>query len=222
MPGKFSLYQDLTVEENLNFFATVFNTTVEAHYDQIKEIYIQIAPFKDRRAGALSGGMKQKLALCCALIHNPEVLFLDEPTTGVDPVSRKEFWQMLHRLQERGITIVVSTPFMDEARQCNRIAFLQHGHVQGIDTPEIISGKIQRYTLSSLDWNLIPPTKMHKLLSGWNNWLKHSGVSLPLTISRSKSSEERFSDSWVPMELENNRHAYTLRVKSSDFPEKPK
>ena len=138
MPGKFSLYQDLTVEENLNFFATVFNTTVEAHYDQIKEIYDQIAPFKDRRAGALSGGMKQKLALCCALIHNPEVLFLDEPTTGVDPVSRKEFWQMLHRLQERGITIVVSTPFMDEARQCDRIAFLQHGHIQGIDTPTII------------------------------------------------------------------------------------
>lgn len=110
MPGKFSLYQDLTVEENLNFFATVFNTTVEANHDQIKEIYVQIAPFKKRRAGALSGGMKQKLALCCALIHNPEVLFLDEPTTGVDPVSRKEFWQMLHRLQERGITIVVSTP----------------------------------------------------------------------------------------------------------------
>ena len=138
MPGKFSLYQDLTVEENLNFFATVFNTTVEAHYDQIKEIYDQIAPFKARRAGALSGGMKQKLALCCALIHNPEVLFLDEPTTGVDPVSRKEFWQMLHRLQERGITIVVSTPFMDEARQCDRIAFLQHGHIQGIDPPAVI------------------------------------------------------------------------------------
>lgn len=138
MPGKFSLYQDLTVEENLNFFATVFNTTVKAHYDQIKEIYDQIAPFKDRRAGALSGGMKQKLALCCALIHNPEVLFLDEPTTGVDPVSRKEFWQMLHRLQERGITIVVSTPFMDEARQCDRIAFLQHGHIQGVNTPAVI------------------------------------------------------------------------------------
>lgn len=143
MPGKFSLYQDLTVEENLNFFATVFNTTVEANHDQIKEIYVQIAPFKKRRAGALSGGMKQKLALCCALIHNPEVLFLDEPTTGVDPVSRKEFWQMLHRLQERGITIVVSTPFMDEARQCDRIAFLQHGHIQGIDTPQVILEKFK-------------------------------------------------------------------------------
>lgn len=110
MPGRFSLYQDLTVEENLTFFATVFHTTVEANYGQIKEIYEQIAPFRHRRAGALSGGMKQKLALCCALIHNPEILFLDEPTTGVDPVSRKELWQMLHRLQTRGVTIVVSTP----------------------------------------------------------------------------------------------------------------
>lgn len=138
MPGKFSLYQELTVEENLTFFATVFNTTIEEHYEQIKEIYEQIAPFKDRRAGALSGGMKQKLALCCALVHDPEVLFLDEPTTGVDPVSRKEFWQMLHRLQERGITIIASTPFMDEARLCDRIAFIQEGCIRGIDTPEVI------------------------------------------------------------------------------------
>lgn len=138
MPGKFSLYQDLTVEENLTFFATVFHTTVAENYEQIKEIYEQIAPFRHRRAGALSGGMKQKLALCCALIHNPEVLFLDEPTTGVDPVSRKEFWQMLRRLQQRGVTIVASTPFMDEARRCDRIAFIQEGKIQGIDTPDII------------------------------------------------------------------------------------
>lgn len=138
MPGKFSLYPELTVEENLNFFATVFNTTVDAYYDQIKEIYEQIAPFKDRRAGALSGGMKQKLALCCALVHNPDVLFLDEPTTGVDPVSRKEFWQMLRRLQERGVTIIVSTPFMDEAKLCDRIAFIQDGGVKGIAAPEVI------------------------------------------------------------------------------------
>lgn len=138
MPGRFSLYQDLTVEENLKFFATVFQTTVEANYGQVKEIYEQIAPFKHRRAGALSGGMKQKLALCCALIHAPEVLFLDEPTTGVDPVSREEFWQMLHRLRQAGITILVSTPFMDEARQCDRIAFINKGEVQGIDTPEVI------------------------------------------------------------------------------------
>mgnify|MGYP002663995615 CR=1 FL=1 len=113
MPGKFSLYQDLTVEENLSFFATIFGTTIEENYDLIKDIYIQIEPFKKRRAGNLSGGMKQKLALCCALIHAPKVLFLDEPTTGVDPVSRKEFWQMLKRLQQRGITILVSTPYMD-------------------------------------------------------------------------------------------------------------
>lgn len=138
MPGRFSLYQDLTVEENLSFFATVFHTTVEANYRQIKEIYEQIAPFKKRRAGALSGGMKQKLALCCALIHAPLVLFLDEPTTGVDPVSREEFWQMLHRLKNAGITIIVSTPFMDEARQCDRIAFLDKGVIRGIDTPAII------------------------------------------------------------------------------------
>lgn len=124
MPGRFSLYQDLTVEENLNFFATIFQTTIEEHYDQIREIYEQIAPFRKRRAGALSGGMKQKLALCCALIHSPKILFLDEPTTGVDPVSRKEFWVMLKRLRDKGITILVSTPFMDEARKCDRIAFL--------------------------------------------------------------------------------------------------
>src|SRR5471030_1544489 len=115
MPGKFSLYQDLSVQENLEFFATIFNTTIEENYDLIKDIYQQIEPFKDRKAGALSGGMKQKLALCCALIHKPSVLFLDEPTTGVDAVSRKEFWEMLHRLKLQGITILVSTPYMDEA-----------------------------------------------------------------------------------------------------------
>lgn len=138
MPGRFSLYSDLTVEENLNFFATVFHTSLESHYSIIKEIYEQIAPFKKRRAGALSGGMKQKVALCCALIHAPEILFLDEPTTGVDPVSRKEFWQMLHRLKAAGITILVSTPFMDEAGQCDCIAFMDKGMIQGIDTPQVI------------------------------------------------------------------------------------
>jgi len=139
MPGKFSLYQDLTVEENLNFFATIFNTTVEANYDLIKEIYVQIEPFKKRRAGKLSGGMKQKLALCCALIHRPTVLFLDEPTTGVDTVSRKEFWEMLKRLKEQGITILVSTPYMDEATLCERIALIQNGKILSIDTPENIT-----------------------------------------------------------------------------------
>lgn len=136
MPGRFSLYQDLTVEENLHFFATIFGTTIEANYDLIKDIYIQIEPFKDRRAGKLSGGMKQKLALCCALIHKPKVLFLDEPTTGVDPVSRKEFWDMLKRLQQKGITILVSTPYMDEAALCDRIALIQDGKILEIDTPE--------------------------------------------------------------------------------------
>ena len=138
MPGKFSLYQDLTVEENLKFFATLFGTTVEEGYDSIKAIYGQIERFKNRKAGALSGGMKQKLALSCALVHSPSVLFLDEPTTGVDPVSRKEFWEMLASLKERGITIVASTPYLDEVRCCERVAFLDQGKIRGIDTPEVI------------------------------------------------------------------------------------
>jgi len=138
MPGRFSLYQDLTVEENLNFFATIFGTTIEENYDLIKDIYIQIEPFKDRRAGKLSGGMKQKLALSCALIHKPKVLLLDEPTTGVDPVSRKEFWEMLKRLQQKNITILVSTPYMDEAALCDRIALITDGKILQIDTPESI------------------------------------------------------------------------------------
>jgi ABC-2 type transport system ATP-binding protein len=138
MPGKFSLYQDLTVEENLNFFATLFNTSIEQNYELIKDIYIQIEPFKTRRAGKLSGGMKQKLALCCALIHKPAVLFLDEPTTGVDAVSRKEFWEMLKRLKQQGITILVSTPYMDEATLCDKIALIQTGKILSIDTPEKI------------------------------------------------------------------------------------
>ena len=138
MPGRFSLYQDLTVQENLEFFATLFGTTVDEGYDSIKAIYQQIERFADRKAGALSGGMKQKLALSCALVHQPDVLFLDEPTTGVDPVSRKEFWEMLSMLKERGITIVASTPYLDEVRQCERVAFLSEGKVMGIDKPEII------------------------------------------------------------------------------------
>src|SRR5690554_4912150 len=138
MPGRFSLYQDLSVEENLNFFATVFNTSIKENYDLIKDIYVQLAPFKDRRAGKLSGGMKQKLALCCALIHRPTVLFLDEPTTGVDVVSRKEFWEMLKGLKQQGITILVSTPYMDEATLCERIALIQNGSIMTIDTPDTI------------------------------------------------------------------------------------
>jgi ABC-2 type transport system ATP-binding protein len=139
MPGRFSLYQDLSIEENLTFFATVFNTTIEQNYDLIRDIYVQIEPFKKRKAGQLSGGMKQKLALCCALIHKPELLFLDEPTTGIDAVSRKEFWEMLKRLKEKDITMIVSTPYMDEANLCDRIALIQSGKIMTIDTPENIT-----------------------------------------------------------------------------------
>ena len=140
MPGHFALYQDLTVEENLKFHATMFGTTIEENYETIKGIYSQIEMFKDRKASALSGGMKQKLALCCALVHDPEVLFLDEPTTGVDAVSRKEFWAMLKKIRDRGVTIVVSTPYMDEASLCDRIAMILDGSVIGLGSPaEIIS-----------------------------------------------------------------------------------
>lgn len=136
MPGRFSLYYDLTVEENLSFFATIFGTTISKNYDLIKDIYIQIEPFKNRQAGKLSGGMKQKLALSCALIHRPEILVLDEPTTGVDAVSRKEFWELLRKFKNEGITIIVSTPYMDEAALCNRIALIQEGNIMQINSPE--------------------------------------------------------------------------------------
>ncbi|WP_445666468.1 ABC transporter ATP-binding protein [Fodinibius sp. AD559] len=144
MPGRFSLYQDLSVQENLSFFASVFGTTINANYELIKPIFKQLEPFIDRLAGALSGGMKQKLALSCALIHKPKVLFLDEPTTGVDAVSRKEFWQMLHRLKDEGITILVSTPYMDEAEQCDRVALIQEGKILSIATPEVITSRFDK------------------------------------------------------------------------------
>ncbi|WP_340114313.1 ABC transporter ATP-binding protein [Maribellus mangrovi] len=144
MPGRFSLYQDLSVEENLHFFATVFSTTVEENYDLIRDIYYQIEPFKTRRAGQLSGGMKQKLALSCALIHKPKILVLDEPTTGVDAVSRKEFWEMLKNLQKKGITIMVSTPYMDEANLCDRVALMQNGQILDVDKPQNITSKFPK------------------------------------------------------------------------------
>lgn len=144
MPGRFSLYQDLTVEENLQFFASIFRTDIQQNYDLIKDIYDQLQPFRTRKAGQLSGGMKQKLALSCALIHRPSVLFLDEPTTGVDAVSRKEFWEMLHRLKQQGIAILVSTPYMDEAGLCDRVALLQKGKILSIDTPEGIRRQFRR------------------------------------------------------------------------------
>ena len=163
MPGRFSLYQDLTVEENLNFFATIFGTTIEENYDLVKDIYVQIEPFNICRAGKLSGGMKQKLALSCALIHKPKVLFLDEPTTGVDPVSRKEFWEMLKRLQKKDITILVSTPYMDEAALCDRIALIQDGEILQIDTPNAIVSHFPKplYNISAND--------MHGLIESLTN-----------------------------------------------------
>ncbi|MFK5957285.1 MAG: ABC transporter ATP-binding protein [Lutibacter sp.] len=170
MPGKFSLYQDLTVEENLTFFATIFGTTIEENYDLIKDIYVQIEPFKNRRAGDLSGGMKQKLALSCALIHKPKVLFLDEPTTGVDPVSRKEFWEMLKRLQQKGITILVSTPYMDEAALCDRIALIQDGKILQIDTPEEI---VKHYPKPIYD---VAASNMYELILSLNEYQHNHSV----------------------------------------------
>ena len=160
MPGRFSLYQDMTVEENLNFFATVFNTTIQENYHLVEDIYRQIEPFKKRKAGKLSGGMKQKLALSCALIHAPHVLFLDEPTTGVDAVSRKEFWEMLQKLKKNfGLPVIVSTPYMDEAVQCDRIALIQDGAFLTIDTPQAI---VENY--SETLW-AVKSDRMHQLLT---------------------------------------------------------
>jgi ABC-type multidrug transport system ATPase subunit len=153
MPGKFSLYLDLSVQENLEFFAKVFNTSIEANYDMIHDIYKMLEPFKNRKAGDLSGGMKQKLALCCALIHKPEILLLDEPTFGVDPVSRKEFWDNLKKLQKKdGITTIVSTPYMDEASLCDEVALIQNGEILAVDTPENISNSFN-HTLYEIKTN---------------------------------------------------------------------
>lgn len=149
MPGRFSLYQDLTITENIEFFGTVFGSDMSQAYELIRDIYVQIEPFKDRRAGALSGGMKQKLALCCALIHQPDILFLDEPTTGVDAVSRREFWDMLDRYKAMGLTMFVSTPYMDEASRCDQVAFLKTGSILAVDTP----GAMKKYFPKPL-WSL--------------------------------------------------------------------
>jgi len=153
MPGRFSLYQDLTVEENLNFYATVFGTTVKENYDLIADIYSHIEPFKKRAAGKLSGGMKQKLALSCALIHKPKLLVLDEPTTGVDAVSRMEFWDMLGKLRQHNITIIVSTPYMDEAMRCDKVALIQNGKILAIETPQKIRDGFSRklFTVKSVE-----------------------------------------------------------------------
>ena len=159
MPGRFSLYHDLTVAENLNFYASIFKTSLKENYDLIKDIYIQIEPFSNRKAGDLSGGMKQKLALSCALIHRPELLILDEPTTGVDAVSRKEFWDLLKKMQESGITILVSTPYMDEASLCNRVALMQSGNLLAVDTPQNITASYAGELFG------VKTNKMHSLLT---------------------------------------------------------
>jgi ABC-type multidrug transport system ATPase subunit len=193
MPGRFSLYQDLSVEENLKFYATIFGTTVEENYDLIKDIYIQIEPFKKRRAGKLSGGMKQKLALSCALIHKPDVLFLDEPTTGVDAVSRNEFWDMLKKLKEQGITILVSTPYMDEAALCDRVALIQNGKTLSIDTPNKI---ISRFTKPILG---IRSKNMFDLLLKlrdyeFTNSIQTFGEYLHYTDKREKPNRKELKD----------------------------
>jgi ABC-type multidrug transport system ATPase subunit len=172
MPGRFSLYQDLSVEENLTFFATIFGTTIKENYDLIRDIYIQIEPFKHRPAGKLSGGMKQKLALSCALIHKPQLLVLDEPTTGVDAVSRKEFWEMLKRLRQKGITILVSTPYMDEAVLCDRVALIQQGKILQINTPEGITAQYPKKLFA------IQATDLYKLKNDLLQYSKCDSVHL--------------------------------------------
>lgn len=164
MPGRFSLYPDLTVEENLNFFATLFNTSIAENYNLIEDIYSYLEPFKNRPAGKLSGGMKQKLALCCALIHSPEILFLDEPTTGIDPVSRIELWQMLSKLKQEGITIIVSTPYMDEAERCDRILLMRNGKYLATDTPYGIRRSFNKKLYS------VTGAKMYPLLLQIRQW----------------------------------------------------
>lgn len=166
MPGRFSLYPDLSVEENLSFFATIFNTTIKENYSLIKDIYQQIEPFKKRKASALSGGMKQKLALSCALIHRPSVLFLDEPTTGVDAVSRKEFWEMLQRLKQEGISILVSTPYMDEADLCDRVALMQNGKLLSVNTPQGIINAFDKPLLEAKDEDMLALLKLLQQTDG--------------------------------------------------------
>ena len=201
MPGKFSLYQDLTIAENLAFFAIIFGTTIEENYDLIEDIYVQIEPFKNRRAGALSGGMKQKLALCCALIHKPEVLFLDEPTTGVDPVSRKEFWEMLKRLQQKGITILVSTPYMDEAALCDRIALIQKGSILKIDSPENI---IKDYHRIIYD---VKAKNMHQLILDLQHYPSQYSVFAFGEYIHYIDKNADFSPKDLAAYLEKNKHS---------------
>jgi len=201
MPGHFALYQDLSVEENLEFYATVFGTTIEANYDTIKEIYSQIEKFKDRRAGALSGGMKQKLALCCALVHKPDVLFLDEPTTGVDAVSRKEFWAMLDRIKKSGVTIMVSTPYMDEAGLCDRIALIRDGKIIGSGTPEEIIARYPDRLYAAKGGNMFEILKALRSLSGVSR-CSSFGCECHVAVEENGLDGKALSDALVAFGLE--------------------
>jgi len=193
MPGRFSLYQDLSVEENLKFFASSFKTTIKENYYLIEDIYKQIEPFKTRLAGKLSGGMKQKLALSCALIHKPDVLFLDEPTTGVDAVSRKEFWEMLKRLKERGITILVSTPYMDEAALCDRVALMQDGNIMSIDSPEDIIEAHDKPLASIQAANMFSLVEDLRSLPGCHSAYRF-GASIHFTPKGERLDEEELAE----------------------------
>lgn len=206
MPGRFSLYQDLTVEENLEFFATIFGTTIEENYDLIKDIYVQIEPFKKRRAGKLSGGMKQKLALSCALIHKPKVLFLDEPTTGVDPVSRKEFWDMLKRLNDKGITTLVSTPYMDEAALCDRIALIQGGKILKIDSPSNIIDQHEKQIFN------VEAKNMYKLIQDLKEYPGNESVYAFGEFIHYTHSNENFLSEELEQYLLEKGHEY-LNIK---------
>lgn len=200
MPGRFSLYQDLSVLENLSFFATVFNTRIEDNMDMIRDIWVQIEPFKDRLAGKLSGGMKQKLALCCALIHQPNILLLDEPTTGVDAVSRSEFWQMLKGLKEKGITIVVATPYMDEAVLCERIALMQDGEVLKVDTPDDVISDFKK-DLYAIQGGDIYQTLLDLRLYPYTHSVFPFGQTIHYTDKR-----DHFSISELKIFLEEKKH----------------
>ncbi|WP_163708012.1 ABC transporter ATP-binding protein [Mangrovibacterium lignilyticum] len=202
MPGRFSLYQDLTVEENLSFFATVFGTTIEENYELIRDIYVQIEPFKKRLAGKLSGGMKQKLALSCALIHKPEILVLDEPTTGVDAVSRKEFWEMLKKLQQQDITILVSTPYMDEAGLCDRVALMQKGEMLSIDSPQQIVDNYDRPLLAARS------DDMHRLIQDLRQWDQVKTAYAFGRFVHVTPSNDRLQPDEVKAHLEKRNHQH--------------
>ena len=207
MPGRFSLYQDLTIEENLNFFASVFGTTIQENYHLIEGIYKQIEPFKNRRAGKLSGGMKQKLALSCALIHKPEVLVLDEPTTGVDAVSRREFWDMLDELKQQGITIFVSTPYMDEASRCDRVALIQDGEILSVDEPAKIVSHYGKQI-----WK-VKSDNTYQLLTELGEWENTESV-YPFGQFLHLTSKSEIGEDVISQFISSNKHRNVILEKS--------